>query len=109
MKLLRRLQHLLHRRQAEADLAEEIELHRALTQERLEQEGMSTADARAASRKSLGNVLSAREQARDVWGISALETLQQDLRYAFRQIQSAPGLTLFIVLTLAIPIGAISS
>jgi hypothetical protein len=107
-KLFRRLIFWFRRRRADAELAEEIEFHRALRQERLEQAGMSAADAQAESRKALGNALAAREQAQDIWGSNWLDALRQDLSYAVRQVRQAPAMTAFILLTLAIPIGAIT-
>jgi macrolide transport system ATP-binding/permease protein len=108
-KFFRRLQYWIRHRQANADLSEEIELHRAMKQERLEQEGLSREEAAAASRKALGNVLVAREKAQDVWGWRWLDALKQDVRYTARQIGQAPALTVFIMLTLAIPMGAITA
>ena len=56
-RLLRRFNYWLHRRRIEQDLAEEIELHRALKQEELEKSGLHPEEATFASRRSLGNVL----------------------------------------------------
>ena len=52
-KLFRRIRYWAGSRRAKADLAEEMELHRALKQEELERNGMSAKDAAGAS---LGNV-----------------------------------------------------
>ena len=66
--LFRRVRYWLARRRRDADLAEELEFHRRMAQERLEQSGMPTADAVHASRRTLGNVTLAREEAREVGG-----------------------------------------
>jgi hypothetical protein len=59
----------------DADLAEELETHRAMKQAELEQSGMRRAEAIAASRRALGNITLAREDARAVWIWSWLESL----------------------------------
>ena len=52
MKFLRRLNYMLHQRRAEADLAEEIEFHRAMSQKA------------GQSPSTMGNIARAREDAR---------------------------------------------
>ena len=63
-RLLRRIRYWIRRREVEAALAEELETHRALEQERLEQSGVPVAEARYASHRALGNAVLAREDAR---------------------------------------------
>ena len=59
-RFLRRIQYWLRARRLEAELAEELEIHRAMTQEKLERDGVPAGDAFYASRRSLGNVALAR-------------------------------------------------
>ena len=61
-----RLKYLAMQRRLDVDLAEEIESHRAMLEERLTRSGVPAADAGAASRRVLGNVALAREQAREI-------------------------------------------
>ena len=62
-RLLRRLQYWLRQRRAASELAEELEAHRALKQSELEARGLTAADAAAESRRAMGNMTLAREDA----------------------------------------------
>ncbi len=62
--LLRRVKHWIRRDRLDADLAEEIELHRAMRQARLEASGVPPDEAAHASRRAVGNVTAARGRAR---------------------------------------------
>jgi hypothetical protein len=75
------------RREFERNLAEELELHRDLTQKRLEQSGLGADDSARASRRAMGNVTLAREVARHVWLAPSLEGVWQDAAYAVRTIR----------------------
>ena len=65
---------LLHWSRHDADLREEIEAHRALRQDAFERDGLAPDDAARASRRSLGSVALAVEDARDVWAIRTLDS-----------------------------------
>ena len=65
--VLARLRYLLGRRQFDADLAEELEFHRAMKQHELEADGQPRDAAIAASRRALGNMALAQDRARDEW------------------------------------------
>src|SRR5579864_8992538 len=89
MKLLRRLRYWLHARQNQAELAEEMEFHGEML-------GGSAA---------MGNATLAREDARAVWIWPWLESVMQDLRYAFRNLRAHPGFTSIAILALGCAIG----
>ena len=104
-KFLRRIRYWFRARRLDADLAEELEVHRALTQERLERGGFPPKDAFDASRRALGNVTLAREEARDAWIWPWVQSVRQDLAYALRAVRHQPGFSVLAIGTLAAAIG----
>ena len=88
----------------EAEFAEELETHRLLAQQRELQAG--AADAAAASRRAMGNVTLAREDARAQWIAPWLDSVWQDGMYALRRFRRAPAFTGAFVLVMALGVGA---
>jgi predicted permease len=104
-RLLRRLRAWLLQRQMDAALAQELEFHRELKQRELEAGGLSSADAALATRRAMGNVARAREDARAVWVWPWLESVWQDATYALRSLRGQPAFTLVVVGVLGVAIG----
>jgi predicted permease len=103
--LLRRLSYLLRGQPHEADLREELEIHRQFRQAHLERDGFSADEAREASHRALGNTVLAKEDIREVW-LGSWDTWWQDVRYGTRALGTNPGYALVGLLTLALCIGA---
>ncbi|MFI5177956.1 MAG: ADOP family duplicated permease [Vicinamibacterales bacterium] len=103
MKVLRRFARWPWRRH-DASLAEEIEYHRAMIQADLEAQGTPPAEAAAASRRAMGNLTLAREEAREVWIVQCADRLWRDARHGLRGLRREPTFTATTVLTLALGI-----
>ncbi len=97
LELLRRVHYFVARRQREADLREEMDMHFALL-------AADTDPVRAKQR--LGNVTRWQEISRQVWGWNWLESVARDIGYAARLLIRSPGFTATACLSLSIGLGA---
>jgi MacB-like protein len=100
------LRALFHRNQVEADLDNELREFLQRTIERNVARGMGVEEATRAARIEVGSFDVVKEQVRDVGWESRVEAFLQDLRYAVRTLLRAKGLTVTVVVTLALGIGA---
>ena len=100
-----RLRSLWRRRRQEAELDEEIRFHLAQETDERIAAGLSTEQARAASRRNFGNVTLIRELTRETWGWVPAERILKDIGAAFRMMRRNLGYTCAVVLTLALGIG----
>ena len=85
-------------------LDEEVELHLAEETADNIARGMDPVTARQAALRTFGNVEAAKETAREVDPLYWLDTLWQDIRFAFRLIASNPWVSVTIVATLTVGI-----
>ena len=105
-RLAFRLRALFRRSRLEREIDEELRYHvERATEENLAR-GLEPGEARRAALVALGGVEHTKEDVRDAWGVRALETLTQDVRYGLRGLRRNPGYTAAVLVTLALGIGA---
>lgn len=105
-KLPLRLRSLFRRTHVEAELSEEFQYHLERLIEVLTAQGMSSEDARYASLRAMSGLEQQKEKCRETRGISVIEDLLADVRYALRSFRKTPSLAAVIVASLALGIGA---
>jgi putative ABC transport system permease protein len=88
------------------EIDEELRFHLEMRAAQNIASGVAPADAHEQARRAFGHVTQIKELAYDVRGGGILESIWQDVRYAVRGLRAKPALSLGIVLTLALGIGA---
>lgn len=106
MNFWSRLTAFFRRKKLDADMAEEMREHLARRTEANRAAGMTPDEARYAAQRQFGGVEQLKEIAREQRGWPWLDALGRNLRFAFRQLRKARGVTATVILTLGLGIGA---
>jgi predicted permease len=113
MKSLRRffarLTSFMARRAQDERLREEIEEHIALQTAENIRAGLSPVEARRQAMLKFGGVEAIKQDYRARRGLPFVENVVQDVRFALRSLRRTPGLTTFVIITLALGIGMTSA
>ena len=97
------------RRAQDERLREEINEHIALQTAENTRAGLSPVEARRQALLKFGGVEAIKQDYRARRGLPFVENVVQDVRFALRSLSHTPGLTAFVVMTLALGIGMTSA
>lgn len=103
-----RLRALFRRRAVDRELDEELAFHIECEVRKRAATGENPAEARRRALAQFGSVLLVADRCRDERGITVIDTLARDFRFALRTLRRAPVVALTVVSTIALGLGIIS-
>src|SRR5262249_47709804 len=101
-----RVLNLFRSKQLSAEIAREIEFHIGECAEELRARGLSAEAALDEARRRFGNRSIQQENVREVDIATRLDALLRDLKYAWRSLRRTALVSLFVVITFSLGIGA---
>ena len=104
--MLAKLWNLLRYRRLDREMDAELSHHLESLEAEHRARGLSAEEARLAARRDFGSVSRTQEAHREQRGLPLVETLTRDVQFSLRSMRRTPVVTLAVLATLAIGIGA---